>query len=290
MKNFVYYFLQNINRIDIPYWMKFAPPVLKQNETLQSKTFNSAKSLYYRFYDACINDRGWTTTCIDTLIYSSYRTLRVTGSAKSKTDLRILRPVKITNFWEEAKIPEHHLTDDAIRAAGNVSRMYWMWNSISAQPTVTFPPIDIVPPWPKDRAGEVSYESNFSNIDMRVIEPFPKKDQGLRKHPKYPSFEHPQKPECIPIDDTIKKQLSELRGFSFSDLPTDGYRMIFMSLFLGMIWCVLTTRRSPRSFSDRRPQIHERYNTHHIKGVQQYRYCRIRASSITVCRSPGPCQ
>ena len=54
------------------------------------------------------------------------------------------------------------LTDDAIKTANDLSRMYWMWHSISVEPTLLFRQIDIVPPWPDDLASESHADSDFT--------------------------------------------------------------------------------------------------------------------------------
>jgi radical SAM superfamily enzyme YgiQ (UPF0313 family) len=140
MKHFVYYFIQtSLSKMDIPFWMRFAPPVLKPGVQLQDMPFNAARALYYRFYDSCVNNMEWTCTCIDTLIYSSYRTLRATGSWKSTTDKRIMRPVftsSRTALWTTLITVGTAFTYDAIKEANTNTRITWMGCCLGLRPKV----------------------------------------------------------------------------------------------------------------------------------------------------------
>lgn len=71
--------------------------MLKPDERIEDKTLGGMRSLYYDFFDHFKNDVEWTRTCVDTLIYGKWRTLRVTGS--SKNGQRILVPSDMTGYW-----------------------------------------------------------------------------------------------------------------------------------------------------------------------------------------------
>lgn len=100
---------------------------------------NERNSLYWLFHDHFINNLEWTRTCIDVQIYSRWRTLRLTGSAKPG-GVRIMKPCRVTGYWE-AKAKTLGLPTADAEAMVNFSngitdeqRLFWMDHVLNLKP------------------------------------------------------------------------------------------------------------------------------------------------------------
>jgi hypothetical protein len=145
MNNYMYYFLnymlENYKEL-FPLWFLEAPPVLKKPD-LEGGFIDwrpvQKRTKFWMFWDFWKNKPPWTQTAIDVAIYTSYRTLRCTGTKKEPGDTRMLRPYNFNQCWTKLIRNARAVEDiEPYLNDSNEARATWVYIDLTLAPQVRF--------------------------------------------------------------------------------------------------------------------------------------------------------